>query len=111
MRYGVAGLAILYVFGLLITVCNHGKHRSLSVAFEIANDQEIALVSIRNPNRPFRLRPVKDFMAEISSRLKLHEERFWNDGIGKPASGDHGEALGGIQGLLWHRCFDTQKSF
>ena len=69
-------LAVLHAFGLLVTVCNHGRHRSLALAYEVAAGQGVELVSIRCPQRPGKLRPVRDFMEDVSLRLRLHVERF-----------------------------------
>ena len=42
-----ASLAVIHTFGLLVTVCNHGRHRSLSLGFEVAVHQGAELVSLR----------------------------------------------------------------
>ena len=43
--WGVA-LEVLIAFGLLVVLCNHGRHRSLSLAYELHKFFGIELVSI-----------------------------------------------------------------
>ena len=71
-----ASLAVIRTFGLLITVCNRGRHRSLSLGFEVAVHQGAELVSIRDSQRPTRFRGVREFMEDVSPRLMEHVCRF-----------------------------------
>ena len=45
---------MLEAFGLLVILCNHGKHRSLSLAYELSERFECELISIRSPDSPNR---------------------------------------------------------
>ena len=69
-------LCILWEFGLLIVICNHGKHRSLSVAYEVAIHTRSELVSIRNSAFPRVLRQVCDVMKDFGGSLRRHCELF-----------------------------------
>ena len=40
-------LVVLMAFGLVVVLCNHGKHRSLSLAYELHKSFGVELVSIR----------------------------------------------------------------
>ena len=55
-------LHMVNTFGVLILLCNHGRHRSLSLAYEVACHERCVLVSILD-------RSVPSVMAEISPRL------------------------------------------
>ena len=101
-------LAVLYAFGLLILLCNHGRHRSLSVAFEVATHQGIELVSIRNPRPPFRLRDVREFMAAISPRLRQHAARFRD--VPHPVTGFE-VCTHGFDGLYWRNHYDAESEY
>ena len=65
-------LVIAQEIGLVIIVCNHGKHRSLSVAIELASHTHGQLVSIRHQAHPLQLRDVTEFMNEVSPHLHRH---------------------------------------
>ena len=67
---------ILWSFGILVVVCNHGKHRSLSLGDEIATAADCELVSPRDTSRRVWLRDVRRFLSYIAPRLKAHVERF-----------------------------------
>ena len=43
-------LLVLQTFGLCIVLCNHGKHRSVTVAYEVAKHSAASLVSPRYGN-------------------------------------------------------------
>ena len=73
--WGVA-MVVLREFGLLIVLCNHGKHRSLSLAYELAFHTGAELVSIRHPNRPRSIRSVGEVMDVLLPRLTRHVEVF-----------------------------------
>ena len=70
-------MSVLNKFGFLIILCNHGRHRSLSLAYELADFRAgCCLVSMRNPERPSeQLHPnaVLDF---ITPRLVQHLDAF-----------------------------------
>ena len=70
------GLCILNEFRLLIVLCNHGKHRSLSVAYEVANRAGAELVSIRERAPPYPYRKVHDVLNDLGSHLRRHCELF-----------------------------------
>ena len=101
-------LAVLYAFGLVILLCNHGRHRSLSVAFEVATHQGIELVSIRNPRPPYRLRDVGKFMAAISPRLRQHAARFRD--VPHPVTGFE-VCTHGFDGLYWRTHYDAESEY
>ena len=71
-----ASVAVLHAFGILIAVCNHGRHRSLALAYEVAMSQDAELVSIRCPTQCRKLRQVREFMEVVSPRLSQHALRF-----------------------------------
>ena len=62
-------LHLVNTFGVLIVLCNHGRHRSLSLAYEVACHEGCELVSILN-------RSVRSVMAAISPRLCEYIETF-----------------------------------
>ena len=64
-------LHILNKFGIVTILCNHGKHRSLSLAVEMQMHLQCDLVSIRSPARPFHSREAEEFMEDI--RLPVRE--------------------------------------
>ena len=65
-------MSVLKAFRLLIVVCNWGKHRSLSLAYEVANETQCELTSPRDRNHPVRLKCVDAFMDYLSPRLENH---------------------------------------
>jgi len=70
-------LVITQEIGLVTVVCNHGKHRSLSVASELASYTDGHLVSIsRHQARPLQLRDVTEFMNEVRPHLKRHTNLY-----------------------------------
>ena len=69
-------MVILQKFGLLVVLCNHGKHRSLSLAIELANYTGCECVSIRSISSPLRYRPIHDVMKEIGDPFRRHCELF-----------------------------------
>ena len=56
---------ILQKFSLLVVLCSHGKHRSLSLAIELANYTGCECVSTRSISSPLRLRPIACVMADL----------------------------------------------
>ena len=75
---------MLETFGLLIIVCNHGKHRSLSLAYEVSHHTGSKLVSIRKQHDG-RQRSVRSFMDDISDRLNWYVSVFGS--VHHPLSG------------------------
>ena len=69
-------MCVLRVFGLLIVLCNHGRHRSLSLAYELSAHTGCELVSIRHPDRPKSLRSIASVMDVFAPRLIRHIELF-----------------------------------
>ena len=67
-----AGACILREFGFLIVLCNHGRHRSLSLAYELAAHIRCELFSIRDSKNPGIVLSVKDIMTQLTSRLAWH---------------------------------------
>jgi hypothetical protein len=69
-------LVITQELGLVIIVCNWGKHRSLSVAIELAKYTHGHLVSTRHQARPPQLRDVRDFMNNVRPHLNRHTHLY-----------------------------------
>ena len=69
-------MCILREFGTLIILCNHGKHRSLSLAYELAVHTRLELVSIRRRGNQNFFRSVDDVMRTLTPRLGRHIELF-----------------------------------
>ena len=78
-------MSILDVFGLLVVVCNQGKHRSLSLAYEIAERTGCELVCIQPPrnwnNIPQNIKVVflehaDEFVKHLDPRLTQHQTNF-----------------------------------
>ena len=67
---------ILREFGVLIILCRHGRHRSLSLAIELADHFEREFRCIRDSRRPTTYRPVEDVMRELRPRLSSHVGRY-----------------------------------
>ena len=92
-------MSVLNKFGFLIILCNHGRHRSLSLAYELADFRAgCCLVSMRNPERPSeQLHPnaVLDF---ITPRLVQHLDAF--RGHPHPVVGIH-VCRYGFDGTAW----------
>ena len=71
-------MSVLQAFRLLVVVCNWGKHRSLSLAYEVANETKCELISPRDRNHPVHLACVDIFMKYLSPRLESHRSLFSN---------------------------------
>ena len=65
---------ILARFRILVVLCTHGKHRSLSLAYEIHKEFGCKLISPRNPTFRRRWRDPKQFLADIAPRLEEHKK-------------------------------------
>ena len=70
-----AARTILDWFRLLIVVCNHGKHRSLSLAYELSQELKCELVSPRDRTRSDTRDP-KGFISYLKHRLDQHHKHF-----------------------------------
>ena len=67
---------ILASFGLLLVVCKYGKHRSLSVGYEIAKVADCELVSPRDRIQSVGLEGVDHFLARVDARIRAHIKYF-----------------------------------
>ena len=74
----VVAMVIMERFGILVVVCNWGKHRSLSLAYEVANHLNCELISPRNRAHSVRLSDVQQFSLYLAPRLRLHSEQHGN---------------------------------
>ena len=71
-----AAKCVLRAFGIVVVLCNHGKHRSLSVAYELAAVTGGELVNIRDRRCPNWIRDLHDVMATLAPRLTEHVRLF-----------------------------------
>ena len=71
-----AAMCILKTFDLLVVVCNHGRHRSLSLGVEISSRVGCELVSPRDGKYGSRSLSPHLFISNISSRLDAHRLLF-----------------------------------
>ena len=75
-------MVVLREFGLLIVLCRNGKHRSLSLAYELAQHTRAQLVSIIAEESQLHrrgrttYRDLNAVMDDVSPRLKRHIEVF-----------------------------------
>ena len=67
---------ILQSLGVVILVCNHGKHRSLSLAYDVASLTGGVLVATRDAESPQRLGPVDYFIKVVEAFLEPFSEIF-----------------------------------
>ena len=67
---------ILDLFGILLVVCNHGKHRSLTVGYEVAQDRGCELISPRDRHHQVDLSNPQHFLSYVAPRIKVHWESF-----------------------------------
>ena len=71
-------MSVLNKFGILIVLCNHGRHRSLSLAYELAAFRAgCRLISMRYPDRPPMMRHPNDVLRIITPRLVQYLDSFW----------------------------------
>ena len=87
---------ILHALGLLIVLCNHGKHRSLSVAIELEKHFGCRLISSRVPGGGYR--PTCDVLRDVRERLAHHSERFGH--LPSPIVGTH-RCIWDFDGTAW----------
>ncbi len=66
---------LLQTFGLCIVLCNYGKHRSVTVAYEIAQRSSASLVSPWHGHGEFLDASPDDFLKTILLRLLQHRDR------------------------------------
>ena len=70
-------MEILRRFGILLVLCRHGRHRSLSLAYEIHKEFGCKLISPRYTVDAYfrrRWRDPKQFLTDISPRLEEHKK-------------------------------------
>ena len=91
-------MCVLRKFGILIVLCNHGRHRSLSLAYELAVWTGCRLVSMRDHDRPSRMRHPDDVLRIITPRLVQHLDAF--GGHPHPVAGIH-VCRYGFDGTAW----------
>ena len=66
---------ILHAFGILLVFCNHGKHRSLSLAVELKEQTHCELVAHCSRHVRDRIAE-REFAKRLRPRLMQHMERF-----------------------------------
>ena len=92
-------MSVLNKFGILIVLCNHGRHRSLSLAYELAASRAgCRLISMRCPDRPSMMRHPNDVLRIITPRLVQHLDAF--RGHPHPVVGIH-VCRYGFDGTAW----------
>ena len=69
-------MCVLREFGILIILCNHGRHRSLTLAYELAEREECCLVSMRDRDRPSKMLNPSSVLQIITPRVRRHLEAF-----------------------------------
>ena len=70
-------MSVLNKFGFLIVLCNHGRHRSLSLAYELSAFRAGCwLVSMRDPDRPSEKLHPNDVLDFITPYLVRHRDAF-----------------------------------
>ena len=69
-------MCVFQEFGLLIVLCNHGRHRSVSLACEVSTHTGCDLVSMRRLHRPSQMLHVHDVLLTIAPRLRQHLNDF-----------------------------------
>ena len=69
-------MCVLREFGLLIILCNHGRHRSLTLAYELAAREKCCLVSMRDRDRPSKMLNPCSVLQIITPRVRWHLEAF-----------------------------------
>ena len=93
-------------FGLLVGLCNHGRHRSLSLAYELHKFFGVELVSIVNQSG--RYRGVSEFMKAVSLRLSQHVLLFGQ--LPHPVVGVF-ECIHRFDGPQWQQIKDTHHMY
>ena len=67
-------MLVLQTFGLCIVLCNHGKHRSVTVAYEVAKRSAALLVSPRYGNGKLQDASPSVFLETVLLRLLQHRD-------------------------------------
>ena len=67
---------VLREFGILIILCNHGRHRSLTLAYELATRTGCRLVRMRDRDRPSQMLQPHSVLQIITPRVRRHLEDF-----------------------------------
>lgn len=65
-----AAMHLLRTLGVVVLVCNHGKHRSLSIAWEVASRSGAVLLATRNRRSPRHLCDVEAFLRVTEPYLE-----------------------------------------
>ena len=99
-------LEVLMAFGLLVVLCNHGKHRSLSLAYELHKSFGVELVSIRKQKGGYRR--VSEFMKAVSHRLRQHVLLFGH--VPHPVVGIF-ECIHRFDGPQWQHVKDPHHTY
>ena len=91
-------MCVLRAFGLLIILCNHGRHRSLTLAYELATRTGCCLVSMRDRDRPSKMLNPSSVLQTITPRVRWHLEAFAR--YPHPVAGIH-VCRNGFDGTAW----------
>ena len=91
-------MCVLREFGILIVLCNHGRHRSLTLAYELATRTGCRLVSMRDRDRPSKMLNPSSVLQIITPRVRRHLEAFAR--YPHPVAGIH-VCRYGFDGTAW----------
>ena len=69
-------MSVLAKFGLLIVVCNHGKHRSLSLACELAYHTKALIITPRDKQGYWQYPEPLQFLSRVTDRLRQHRDTY-----------------------------------
>ena len=69
-------LSVLLKFGLLIVVCNYGKRRSLSLAYELALHTQARLFTPRGQQAHCQFPDPVQFLSRVTDRLQQHRDAY-----------------------------------
>ena len=81
LSWGVLREAARYIFelyGVVLVLCNYGKHQSLSLGYEIARDADCEFVAPCVRSYCVDPENILDLLRRVAPRLKVHAERFGN---------------------------------
>ena len=91
-------MCVLREFGILIILCNQGRHRSLTLAYELATRTGCRLVSMRDRDRPSRMLDPHRLLQIITPSVRKHlEASAWDP---HPVAGIH-VCTNGFDGTAW----------
>ena len=99
-------LEVLMTFNLLVVLCNHGKHRSLSLAYELHKAFSLELVSIRKREGGYR--NPSEFKKAVVFRLEQHRRLFAH--VPHPVLGIV-ECSHPFDGSQWQQTWDTHHTY